>query len=402
MKLLSLFFLLPAALGVATSAVADERKVIPSIAMQQEYNDNLYFSSHTKDGDFISTVSPALEVMNNTERLQSGIKIQLDSSYYHDNPDLNSIDQDYSGTLRYGVSPTANLFTSAGYRRDSRVDRDFTQTGFVLGAVNRDRYNYRLGGDYALSEAMGMQATYSFDSDYYEDSAYSDYKSHDISFLFSRDLSAVISRTVARMKLGMTRFNMQGSQVTNYSGTIGAERSLDERFSFFADLGLRYTQSEFDSFQMLPTGVPGFFLIAPHEEQAEGWGPSGQAGVTYNGELDNAKLVLSHGVTAASGRSGTVQRTALQCNVGRKLSETSRVAFFAGYFVNKSTQDEMAALAIDENSLCIQPKMLYALSDQVAVEASYSYALVHNKVADTDASRNLVLLRLVFQYPLFE
>lgn len=391
MKLLPLFFLLLAAFGVTTSAVADERKVIPSIALQQEYNDNLYFSSHTKDGDFISTVSPALEVMNNTERLQSGIKMQLDSSYYHDNSNLDSIDQDYSGTLRYGVSSKANLFSSAGYRRDSRIDRDFTQTGFVQGAVNRDRYNYRLGGDYAVSEAMRMQVTYAFDSDYYENPAYSDYKSHDVSFLLSRDLSAVISRTIARMNLGMTRFNTQGSQVTNYSGTIGAERSLDERFSFFADLGLRYTQSEFDSFQ-----------LAPHEEQAEGWGPSGQAGVTYNGELDNAKLVFSHGVTAASGRSGTVQRSALQCNVGRKLNETSRVAFSAGYFVNKSTEDEMAAVAIDENSLWLQPKMLYALSDQVAVETSYNYALVHNKVADTDASRNLVLLRLVFQYPLFE
>lgn len=389
-----LSFLLLVAPWCATSAVADERKVIPSIALQQEYNDNLYFSSQAREGDFISTVSPALELMNNTERLQAGMKMQLDSSYYHDNSNLDSIDQDYSGNVRYALSSMASLFTSAGYRRDSRVDRDFTQTGFLLGAVTRDRYNYRLGGDYALSEAMRAQLQYSFAEDYYESSAYSDYTSHDVSFLLSRDLSKFISRTIGRMNLGMTKYTTEGSAVTNYSGTIGAERSLDERFSFFADLGLRYTQSTFDAI-LLPGGIP-------YEEQADGSGLSGQAGVSYNGELNNAKLVLSHGVTAASGRNGTVEQTALQCNVGRKLNETSRVAFAAGYRVNKSAQDELAASAIDERSLWLQPKILYALNDQIAVETSYNHALFTNKAADTDAYRNLVLLRLVFQYALFE
>lgn len=389
-----LSFLLLVAPWFATAAVADERKVIPSIALQQEYNDNLYFSSQTREGDFISTVSPALELMNNTERLQAGMKMQLDSSYYHDNQNLDSIDQDYSGHVRYALSSKANLFTSAGYRRDSRVDRDFTQTGFLLGAVTRDRYNYRLGGDYALSEAMRVQLQYSFDTDYYESSAYSDYTSHDVSFLLSRDLSRFISRTIGRINLGMTKYTAEGSAVTNYSGTIGAERSFDERFSLFADLGLRYTQSTFDTI-LVPSGTLS-------EEHADGSGLSGQAGMSYDGDLNNAKLVLSHGVTAASGRNGTVERTALQCSVGRRLNETSRVAFAAGYLVNKSTQDELAASAIDERSLWLQPKMLYALNGQVAVETSYNHALVTNKVADTDAYRNLVLLRLVFQYALFE
>lgn len=397
-----LSFLLLVAPWCATSAVADERKVTPSIAFQQEYNDNLYFSSQAREGDFISTVSPALELMNNTERLQAGMKMQLDSSYYHDNSNLDSIDQDYSGNVRYALSSMANLFTSAGYRRDSRVDRDFTQTGFLLGAVTRDRYNYRLGGDYALSEAMRAQLQYSFAEDYYESSAYSDYTSHDVSFLLSRDLSKFISRTIGRMNLGMTKYTTEGSAVTNYSGTIGAERSLDERFSFFADLGLRYTQSTFDAFHLVPSGIPGVSFVVPYEEQADGSGLSGQTGVSYNGELNNAKLVLSHGVTAASGRNGTVERTALQCNVGRRLNETSRVAFAAGYLVNKSTQDELAVSAIDERSLWLQPKILYAFNDQVAVETSYNHALVTNKAADTDAYRNLVLLRLVFQYALFE
>lgn len=394
MKLTTFLLVLPllCAPVLAIPAVADERKVTSSIAVQEEYNDNLYFSSQTREGDFVSTVSPALELTNSTERLQTGMKMQLDSSYYHANSDLDSIDQDYSGNVRYALSPMANLFTSAGYRRDSRVDRDFSQTGLLSSAVTRDRYNYRLGGDYALSEVLAAQLQYSFDSDYYESSAYSDYNSHDISLLLSRDLSMFISRTVGRLNLSMTKYDTQGSEVTNHAGTIGAERSLNERFSLFADFGLRYTRS---TLEVIQSGVS-------HEEDTEGSGLSGQAGVSYNGEIDSAKLVLSHGVTAASGRNGTVEKTTVHCNVERRLTEMSRLAFSLGYTTNKSAQDELAAVEIDERSLWLRPKLLYALTDQVAVETSYNYALVNDRVADTDAYRNLVLLRLVFQYALFE
>lgn len=399
-------FLLPFLLLVpfcfTISAVADERKVTPSIALQQEYNDNLFFSSQARERDFITTVSPALELINNTERLQAGLKMKLDSSYYYDNSNLNNIDQDYSGSLRYAVSPTANLFTSAGYRQDSRVDRDFTQTGLLQGAVTRDRYSYRVGGDSALSEVMGVQLQYSFDSDYYAGSAFSDYKAHELSFLLSRDFSRFISRTIGQLNLGMARFDTQGSQVTNYSGTIGAERSWDERFSLFIDLGLRHTQSTFEAIQLVPTVNPFVFLAVPYEEQAEGTGLSGQAGMSYKGELHNARLVLSHGVTAASGRSGTVERTAVLGNIGRRLNETSVVSFAAGYVVNKSTQDGLAAGAIDERAVWLIPKMLYSLTDQLAVEGSYHYALVNDRQAETEAERNLILLRLVYQYKLIE
>lgn len=392
MKLTSflLFFLLLLAPWFTTSAVADERKVIPSIALQQEYNDNLNFSSQTRVKDFITTVSPALELRNKTERLQAGMKMQLDSSYYHDNQSLNSIDHNYSGNVSYALSPKANLFTSAGYRRDSRVDRDFKETGFLLGAITRDRYNYRLGGDYALSEVMGARLQYSFDSDYYENSAYSDSQSHDISFMLSRDFSKYISRTIGRINLGMTKFDSESSAATNYTGTIGAERSLDERFSFFADVGLRYTQSTVAATQM-----------APYEE-SDGSGLIGRAGVFYKGELHNATLSLSRGVMAASGRNGNVERTALDCSVERRLNETSRLSFATGYVINRSTQNNLAAVTIDERSLWLQPKILYDLTDQFAVEASYNYALITNRVADTDTDRNLILLRLVCQYPMFE
>lgn len=397
---LALLLLLPPLLPA--SADADERKVTPVISLKQEYSDNLFFTDDDQESDFISTVSPGLEMLNNTERWKAGLKLRLDSVSYADNSDLDSIDQDYSGSLRYAVSPLANLFSSAGYRRDSRVDRDFTETGLVTNASTRDQYRAQFGGDYALSEIVGMQLQYAYAEDAYQSGEYVDYQSHDVTWTISRDLSAYLANTVGRLNFGVTEYETEDSQVTNYTGTIGAERKLNELYSYFVDVGMHYTESTFDAMRLVPTAIPSMYLLVPYEEETQGSGVTGRAGVSYQDELNDGRLSFSHDVQAASGRNGTVERTAVQASAGRRLTEKSRATFSAGYAINKSTDDTQSADLTDEKSLWLQPKITFALTDEITLEGSYNYALIHDNVADTDTDRNLVMLRLGFKYPLFE
>jgi hypothetical protein len=383
-------------------ADADERKATPVIALKQEYSDNLFFTADNPESDFISTVSPGLELLNNTERLKAGLKLRLDSVSYADNSDLNNIDQDYSGSVRYAVSPLANLFSSAGYRRDSRVDRDFTETGLTTNAATRDQYRAQFGGDYAWSEIVGMQMQYAYAEDAYQGGNYTDYQSHDVTWTISRDLSAYLANTVGRLNFGVTEYKTEDSQVTNYTGMIGAERKLNELYSYFLDFGLHYTESTFDAIRLVPTSIPSLYLAVPYEEQTQGSGLTGRAGLSYQDELNDGRLSFSHDVQAASGRNGTVERTAVQASAGRRLTEKSRVVFSAGYAINKSTDDALSADITDENSLWLQPKITYVLTDQLTLESSYNYALIHDNAADNDRDRNLVLLQLKYQYPLFE
>jgi hypothetical protein len=390
------------AFWTAPSAKADERKVLSSIALKQEYSDNLLFTSDSRKSDFISTVSPGLELLNNTDRLKADLKLRLDSLSYMDNSDFNSLDQDYSGAVRYAVSERSNLFTSGGYRRDSRPDRDFTETGLVLEAVDRDQYRFQLGGDYALSEVMGMQLQYSYAEDAYQSAGFTDYQSHGVNCMISRDLSAYLVNTVGRLNLGVTKYAYDSMDVTSYTGTIGAERKLTELYSYFADIGMHYTESVFDVTRLVPTANPFLFLLVADEEQTNGTGLTGRLGISYKGELNDGNLFISHDVQAASGDAGTVERTALQGNIGRKLTENSRIGLSAGYAINKSTAETVATSDTDENSLWIQPKITYALTDKMTVEGSYSYSLIQDNKTGEDRDRNLVMVRLAYQYPLFE
>ncbi len=241
MLLLAIVFWLAALPGQMTG------RLLPPSPLKEEYSDNLYWSSGSKTDDFISTVSPALELKNNTERLQARLKMQLDGIYYYDNTELNTVDQDYSGSLRYAVTSRAKLSTSAGYRRDSRIDSDFTESGLLLGSnVTRDRYTYSLGGDYALSRshrACGCNMVLKVINTIVR---IIPTIPRIVSICHSTGISpTLLSSTIGRINLGAISYDCDSSQVTSYSGTVGAERSLDERFSYFADIGMSYTQSSF-------------------------------------------------------------------------------------------------------------------------------------------------------------
>lgn len=397
-----LTFLLLSVLWITPWATADERKVTATVSLKQEYTDNLFFTSYDREEDFISTVSPGLGLINNTERLKSELKVRLDSLYYMENSDLDSIDQDYSGSLRYALSPRANVFTSAQYIRDSRSDRDFIETGLITRAVNRDRYIYRLGGDYVLTELMGIQLKYGYDADAYDSEGYSDYQSHDIACTLTRDMSDLFPSTIGRVTAGTTFYSDDNSDSTNYYGTIGAEHSVSELYKVFADVGLRYTDSQYDSARLVPSNIPFFYMVVPYEAHAKGTGLTGRAGLTYTGELHTATMAFSHAVTQAGGYDGTVERTALQGDVSRRLTETSRISFSAGYARNKSTEDELLVDEVDEDSLWLQPKLTYTLTERIVLEAFYNYAFIHDNLDNEDRERNLVFLRLGFNYPILE
>ena len=383
-------------------AAANERKLTATVGLKQEYSDNLFFDAEHKETDFITTVSPGLELIDNTERMKLGLNLRWDASSYWDHDSLNDVDHDYAGSFRYALTERANVFSSAKYRRDSRSDRDLTDTGLILDAVRREQYRFSLGGGYSLSEVFGMQVQYSFAQDDYENNRYTDNTSHDITTTFSRDLSEYWANTVGRVNLGVTFYDSDSSTVDNYSATVGLEKKLSELFSYFLDVGLRFTDSQYDSYRLQATTNPLIYVVVPYEAQEEGIGFMGRSGVSYRDELNDGTLSASHDIQPASGSSGTVERTSLQLQIGRRIAETSRAYISTGYTINKSTDDIANVSATDENSWWLSPGISYDFTRELRVIGSYSYAYVQDNAADEDKERNLFMVRLEYKYPIME
>ena len=101
------------------TAWADEFKLTPSIAVRQEYNDNIFFDYNSKiaEDSFITRVRPGLELIDRTERFDLRLAGFVTPYVYWSDSNLNSVDQDYSGRASYLLTPQLRVGADAAVTR---------------------------------------------------------------------------------------------------------------------------------------------------------------------------------------------------------------------------------------------------------------------------------------------
>lgn len=366
---------------------ADGFNLIPSIALRQEYNDNIFFTESAEIDDFITTVSPGLEIEQRTERLDARVSGRVDGLLYFDHDELNDLDQNYAGRVEYQFTPRMRGSVDASYLRDSRADRDIDISGLVLGTDIRRRQHLGAAGNYALSEKAAIGTSYAYDKEEFDDVTDSDYNSHNVGLGLTYNLEALWQATIGRMNFGYVNVGYTNASVANYSLTFGIERALTEVYRLLVDFGPRFTRTEFDDSAI---------------EDSEVWGVRGNIILSYRGEYMDMSLNFLHDVQPASGRAGSTERTGMTATVGYRFSDKFRAALSASYFMNRSERQEFALSDIEENSFRIQPRLRYEFTRDMALETFYSYTLIEDEEAATEREQNLIFIRFEWRYPLLE
>jgi hypothetical protein len=380
---------------------ADDFRVVPSLTVTEEYNDNIFFEERNADNDIITTVSPAIDVVERTERLDLRLNGRLDGVLYARHPEFNEVDHGHSGRMQYQVTPRFSAAARAGYVSDSRPDRDLIETGQVLTAVRRDRQDYALSGTYLLSEKTAATLSYGYARDDYDDPEFENVRTHTIGLGLTRDLQPLLPRTVGRLNIGYAHYEYDDARFDNYTLTAGASHALSEAWNILLDVGVRYTRSEYDTLRLVPV-TPVLFSAVPDEETDQEWGGIGQAVVSYAGEFTTVNARLYQELDTSSGQIGTVQRTAFVLDATRRFTEDLRFGFSAGYYVNQSEDLSLPFADTDEQTVRIRPWIRYDVTKDVALEGSYSYTYIEDKQEHTRAHRNLVYIRARVQHRLFQ
>jgi len=382
-----------------TGVLADEFKLIPSIALREEYNDNIFFDDHGEIDDWITTISPELKLIDRTDRFDINLFARGDGIKYGQNDELNDFDQHYSGNIGYRVTSRFRVSAGAGYTVDSRRDRDIETTGLVLSSEERKRYNGSLSGEYVLTEKTAASLSYAYDKDDFDDPEEVDYKYHHSNLGFTHDLSEFFPRTVARMNFGYSYYDSSDTTIDIYSGTLGLSWAMTEVFNFLMDLGTRYTSSEFLVAQRHPF-IP--FVIITREEKDHSWGGVGHVALAYRGEVTTASLSALKDVRPASGDRETTDRTSFSFKISRRFAEKFSAHLSGEYFLNKADAGELSRTDIDEQTISIRPGLSCELIDNLVLTASYTFTRVKDREDHTDPERNLIYVQLRYGVPLFE
>ena len=393
--LLSLFLSL--LLGEAKS---DEFKLIPSLGLSEQYNDNLLLTERNKKDDFITSISPGLELSDRTERLDLNLSGHVSGLVYARNEELNDIDYDGRGRLLYSINPNLKFSAGGGLWKISSPGEVLEPTGLVTRATQNYKYYFGSDLEYTITEKTKTSLSYSYERYDYEygnvlDILDTTTEAHGASIGFIHDLSQYFSNTAGRMNLGYSYYQYRDRTVDYYYGTIGMSRALNEKWAILLDLGPSYTRSELkvEGLASIPGGI---------KETEKGTGLFGRATLTYRGEKTSGDLTFSHRLEPGSGTVGVTENTFLTLGVAHRFTYELSGRLSTGYYINKAERGEFSIVGIDEATFRISPAVRYEFTKDIALEASYNYTLVKDRLADTEAKRNLFMINFIIQCPLFE
>jgi hypothetical protein len=156
------------------SSAAAELKITPSIALREEYNDNIFLTSTNKRDDFISSISPALQVGYTASILTLSLDYGLDFRLYAKNSDQNltTISNTQKARVDMTFSPYKDIFLIKVLDEYARVPIDERkQIALDNFIVNLTDSNHLFVSPYVVYPITGTITTrfgYSYDNQWYK------------------------------------------------------------------------------------------------------------------------------------------------------------------------------------------------------------------------------------------
>ena len=376
------------------SAYGDDFKLIPTVSIREEYNDNISFNINNPKKDYITTMGVGLDLKERTEILNLNLNGLVSPFFYNDNDDLNDTDIDFHGNVRYQAAPRFSVNARGAYRLDNRPGRDLDSTGLVFDNNERDSYKAGGGLSLVLSESNNVSLAFLYDRNTWKEefALQEDYSGNTGSLTYAHNISRWISASDITLNFGYGDYIYETSEMQSAFGTIGFQRMLNELFSIKVYVGARYSESTFDVTQDAQTDT----------RSETTWNAIGGARIGYQGERALFSLDLSQDLRTANGRQGAANLTKFMLDTDYRLYETLRISVSVKYFRNKADTDEYSVQETDEGTLHIRPSISWEFMDHFTLDVGYNYTHLDDKISDTQAERNVVYLQLTYAYSLFD
>jgi len=380
--------------------LADEFRVVPSFTAKEEYNSNIYLVTTDIKKDFITTLSPAVKLVEKTERLDAELFAKIDHREYIDNRDLGATDQFYKGRARFSPTQSLGISADASYMSDTRPDRDIAEAGLLLTTLRRNHYNASLSADQRLTEKTIGVLSYAYTHDSYE-KKYSTFVNHNVSGGLEYDLGKYFAAAKGLFNVSYDHYDFQVSLMDSVTGTFGLTKNIDELWTFSINGGPRYTRSRFSKAEIIVV-APYDFQIVSREQTTEGWSWTGKLALNYNGQSFSGGVSYIRDLMPASGYAGATERNYLRLNGSYKMTYELSANLDAGYSTNKSDNTQYSVQKIDYQLYYIAPRLRYEFTRDVAIDLSYNFTILDNRLSDIRADRHLVFLQFYIQHAFFE
>jgi hypothetical protein len=407
--------------------IAGDWRIVPGIALKQEYTDNVFFDSDGAVRDWITTASPTVDIGRTTETTSAQLTARLDTIGYAENSGLNRQNHNLGAQLASHLSERLSLTAAAVYGIDSTPERDFDITGLLLGNNERRRQSYSGGASYTLSPLTTGSFNVNYGEDDFDDPDSFDTGSWGVGLGFSRRLDAWLPLTTGRLSLrhGQTDYVNQRAVVTSdffgigtvrtdtdqdvhsesTSAAIGFDRQWTERMSISLELGTNFSSTTETVSQVQRHSVLTFLDRPPTtlSSTSRRWAALGNATATLTlSPYQTATASVSHDIVPSSGTAGDTTRTGITLGLTHRFTDRLSASIDTGVTFNQTQAERLGADETDQISFRLQPRLRYEWRPHWHFEAGYNYYNNRDRQASTTAERNSLYLTINWRHDIFD
>lgn len=340
--------------------------------LKEEFTDNLFFNED-KGLEAWSTILLTQAVLkNSSELLKTSLSGEWSQTVYEDYRDLNNDDWVVNSNLDWNPYEKASCSLNLSVGEDSNIDTYLSSTGLLLDTKKHEFLKGEISWSQRLSELLSSElaVSYSDESTVSHDEDLRDFT------LTSRGVSAgmafqINELTSLNLNSGYGFYDYDTSTVEQVYASLGMNRSVGEKLTFFCNMGSRYTTYAYDILVGIDRGTnPTGYIY--NEVKYYSWGFIGKAGIGYKDEGSSMLLTVDESLQPSTGKAQSMERTSVDISYDKRFTDDATCRMSTFYRLNRGDKEDKLG---DERSKTfgISSRLSYQLLDDLSLAGSYSF-----------------------------
>ena len=368
---LKALFLLAAVLAASTAFCADW-SLNPGISVKEEYNDNvLYTRSSYEIDDFITRVTPYVNITGATETTQFTLDAKVIGEDYWDHSELDVINTDNRASLRRIWSDTFETTLSGSFRKDETLEQELEAAGMRAYRETRYRYKGDLSGQYRFSDYFTLSAGGGPNYSIYPDGPYPDLESWDV---YINPFWQLDERDIIGLYVNYNYADYEdSSELNTVSGYCYYRRELSETSYYQLGIGYRHTHTRYNKYsQRYLLDLASGLIYRVIEKERES---SSDGNLIFNAQLSQRWTDRFSTVASAAREhynsidARSVDLTYTRLNLSYRLTETISTNLRLSFDLT----EEDGEFGDDVTSVSASPYIKWKITPDFALKAGASY-----------------------------
>ncbi len=383
----------------AVPANAAEWTIDPTIELRTGYTDNLNLAIDDKISTTEVSLSPG--AVFSVETPNSGASGNVNFNFRRFKEDSN-LDDD---NVRFDINTFHRMERSvtglnASLIKDTTLDSQLEDTGFVFGRVDRRQLRGGPNWSYSLDERTTAQVNYSYTDVQYKNSGgtgFVDFTVHSGQTSLQRVLN---ERAMASLTLSYSRSDNDNKvESTNTNLQAGGSYQFSETLSGSLFAGIRRTETDFlrGGFEYILSGDTIIGIIPRTENVSDS-----STGYTFNGDITKTflrgetKLTASRNISSST-NGAPIEVTRLGWKSRYRLSQLLSAGLNVQFYTSQT--DNTASRNLNRDYYWIEPRIDWHLKEFWKISGTYRYTKQTFDDTSDDATKNAAYLTLTYQWP---